>query len=236
MIEVLVMGVGLTLDQATFDALRRAVEKETKVLVQTSTMIRNGVLIDDVILTKSSGYVSGYEIREQRTQDGKVVVKVLAQVDQGKLEKDLLSLFAAPAHPTQIDGPLLAGMFQKVLDDRAEKERKYEEACARDRRFKADPTMGKTVPLYAKFGGADAQTGTLKVLLSASFGQFTDRAVNCWDDVDVAVILKDRWGTEVFRMTSPCGVMNLAQGVSFFELKLSPQQLSEVHTVVAVWE
>jgi hypothetical protein len=79
---------------AISDALRAAVEKVMGTLVDAQTRVENYELLDDSILTRSVGYVTGYEVTEIR-EDGeylKVLIRAVVNKDAVIEKLDTLKL------------------------------------------------------------------------------------------------------------------------------------------------
>ena len=87
----------LARDRATEDALRRAVEQAIGTLVSSETEVRNSQLVKDRILTRSRGYVRGYEVTATKEEAGAVQVTVKAEVGADALENDLEAIGVALA-------------------------------------------------------------------------------------------------------------------------------------------
>ncbi|MEO0143647.1 MAG: flagellar assembly protein T N-terminal domain-containing protein [candidate division WOR-3 bacterium] len=79
-------------DRAISDALRNAVEQALGTYIESQTIIENYNLIEDNILSKSKGYVKNYKIISEKQEDGLYRVKIIAIVDNKKIEDDLSSL------------------------------------------------------------------------------------------------------------------------------------------------
>jgi len=92
--EAAIVGGNRTLarDRATEDALRRAVEQAVGTLVASETEVKNSQLVRDKILTRSSGYVQGYQVTGQKEEAGAVLVTVKAKVSTAALENDLQAI------------------------------------------------------------------------------------------------------------------------------------------------
>lgn len=67
-------------EEAIAQANRLAVEQVLGVYVVSETQVANAVVIKDNILTKASGYVSGYKVLSSHVKDGIYTVKVEATV------------------------------------------------------------------------------------------------------------------------------------------------------------
>ncbi len=78
-------------DRAKSDALRNAVEQAAGVLAASKSKFLNSVLLKDLILTQSVGYVKSYEILSERREDGIYVVEIEAVVSDENLWNDVLA-------------------------------------------------------------------------------------------------------------------------------------------------
>ncbi len=74
------------------EALRRAVEQETGVLLLSETQVTNLALEQDRILAQSAGYVTRYQVVGESRQDDVLTVTVEASVDRARLSKDLVAI------------------------------------------------------------------------------------------------------------------------------------------------
>jgi hypothetical protein len=99
--QVTVVGMGSILggdkasarDKAIEDAMRKAVEQAIGTTVTSNTLVQNAVLVEDNILSWSSGYVSNYKItREGAGPADSYEVEMLATVDTGSLRNDAAAL------------------------------------------------------------------------------------------------------------------------------------------------
>jgi len=80
-------------DKALDDAMRNAVEQAIGVAIKSETLVQNAILVEDNILSWSSGYVSTYKIlREGRAPAESYEVEILATVDTGNLRNDATAL------------------------------------------------------------------------------------------------------------------------------------------------
>lgn len=76
-------GYGQTHELALKDAMRNAVEQTVGIVIGSETLIQNFALVSDKILSKSLGFVSSYELlQEKQEQDGEWEISILAQVDE----------------------------------------------------------------------------------------------------------------------------------------------------------
>lgn len=77
-------------EDATNDALRKAVEQVVGMMIDSRTVTENFMLLEDKIYTKTSGYVQSYkEISSTQRVDNSLEVTVEAVVKTGDLKNDL---------------------------------------------------------------------------------------------------------------------------------------------------
>jgi len=80
-------------DMAIKDAKRKAVEQVAGTLVTSETYIKNFMMVEDNILTKSEGYVRNYEILSEGEVDRYTYeVEIKAEVSQGDIVEDLAAI------------------------------------------------------------------------------------------------------------------------------------------------
>lgn len=93
-IEVVAEGVAFSEKQAILNAQRNAVEQGLGLFLDSSTKIKNFKLIQDRVLSSSSGFVTSYEVlSKRRTADGRAVrVKIKATVARDLLKNRLMAL------------------------------------------------------------------------------------------------------------------------------------------------
>jgi len=85
-------GEGPSKEQALYSAMRRAVEQMVGVQLQSSTTVVNFALVQDKILSHSTGYVTNYKIiKEGKTGDG-YSVTIAATVDSKLIKDDIDAL------------------------------------------------------------------------------------------------------------------------------------------------
>lgn len=84
--------VGAAKDKAVQNAQRNAVEQVVGTLVDSETLVQNNMLINDKIYTQTAGYVCGYKIISERSDNNNYYVTISACVEQGNLENNLLAL------------------------------------------------------------------------------------------------------------------------------------------------
>ncbi len=76
-------------DDAVNDAQRNAVERVMGTHVESSTITKNFMLIQDNIYTKTSGYISNYEVTNETEDPDMITVTVRATVKESELVSDL---------------------------------------------------------------------------------------------------------------------------------------------------
>ena len=79
-------------EEAIAQAARLAVEQAVGVYVVSETLVENMALVNDSILTKSSGFVSGYKILSESKANGVLTVKIEATVGVEPLVDQLAKL------------------------------------------------------------------------------------------------------------------------------------------------
>ena len=79
-------------ERALQQALRLAVEQVAGVIVESETIVRNLALFEDNILTRTEGYVRGFEILFEEEADGILRIEVDVEVVRGRLTADLQSI------------------------------------------------------------------------------------------------------------------------------------------------
>lgn len=94
--QVNISGYGTTIDEAERDALRNAVEQAVGTMVDSTTLVKNNMLINDEIYTQSRGYITNYTILSKRlSADGMYEIIINANVDtnpNSKLMNELTRL------------------------------------------------------------------------------------------------------------------------------------------------
>lgn len=103
LVEVTVVGMGMTKKDAVRDALRKAVERAAGTYIYSQSKTKDFVLIRDTILTRSAGFVQSYEeISAKQSEDGvwaikvKAVVSIKGIVDTWGVVKNLLMQMGRP--------------------------------------------------------------------------------------------------------------------------------------------
>lgn len=79
-------------NKAIQQAQRNAVEKVLGSMVKSSTLVKDGALIEDKIYSKSSGFVQKYELLSEKKSDGTKIVEIKADVVLGDVKDDAMAL------------------------------------------------------------------------------------------------------------------------------------------------
>ncbi len=129
---VMATGEGETKDEAVKMALRSAVEQGVGVLIDSETLIENNQLISDKVYSEVKGYIKGYDVLEEKEEDGLFEAKVKATVALARLRKDIKALNIildekenpriAVAFKEYVDGaelpaPVLRPLFEKTFKE-----------------------------------------------------------------------------------------------------------------------
>lgn len=128
-------------EAALRDAMRKAVETGLGTLLESRTVVENFELKKDEIFSRANGYVSSYEVLEEKKQLDTYVMKVRAVVNQQKLGDDaralglLLELVGKPKMMIMVDeywwDQGLPKERQELVDDPASAARIAERFLAR---------------------------------------------------------------------------------------------------------
>lgn len=86
-VKVKAKGVGADKTEALKDAYRDAVERAVGMFVDAEQMVKNDEAIKDEILTQSNAYIKKCDIVREQTQNGVVIISVLAYVVRQPLTK-----------------------------------------------------------------------------------------------------------------------------------------------------
>lgn len=182
-------------DKAIQAALRAAVEQACGTLVAAETQVRNSQLVSDRILTKASGYVSGYDVVSEKEEKGVVSVTVKAKVGTDKLADDLAAIGLTLARKGM---PRIAVLVsEQAIDDQSPKSWWAKDAgkpgavslelgLFENGLAGAWTPEGFTFVDHATLGGALAKSGALS-------SQLTDKEVQAIGEVtdaDVVVLGK----------------------------------------------
>lgn len=97
-------GKGRARDIAIEDALRKAVEQAVGTFIQSETVVKNAMLINDEIIARSKGYVQKYDLIGESNDGSLYKVTVEAHVAAGKLQDDLagIGLLMARKHKPRV--------------------------------------------------------------------------------------------------------------------------------------
>jgi len=85
-------GYGIDEEQATKMAFRAAIEQYIGVVVDSNSIVKNNELIEDNLLTASSGYIQTFKVISSKNVEGLVQVKILATVESQKLIQSIKKL------------------------------------------------------------------------------------------------------------------------------------------------
>lgn len=123
--EISSVGSDETPDLAVLRALKTAVEKETRVLVDSKTLVYNGELISETIITRSTAYITRYRVIKLVKHKSKWVAHVACVVNENALINDLF-----PSNSNKslgLNGPLLGIKVAQFYGDVAYKQTKQQE-------------------------------------------------------------------------------------------------------------
>lgn len=97
-------GKGRARDTAIEDALRKAVEQAVGTFIQSETVVKNAMLINDEIIARSKGYIQKYDLIGESDDGSLYKVTVEAHVAAGKLQDDLagIGLLMARKHKPRV--------------------------------------------------------------------------------------------------------------------------------------
>ena len=90
--NIIVTGYGANREQALNNAFKTAIEQYVGVIVDTDTMLKNGRLIKDNILTASNGFIQTYKELSVNEENGLFEVRIEAVVKSQKVFKKIKSL------------------------------------------------------------------------------------------------------------------------------------------------
>ena len=102
-------GRGITRDAALHNAMRAAIETELGAFVDSRTLMKNRIIINDEVSVNSSGYISGYEIISEHSEGDLYFVKIIAEVNSDAVRTGLMSrLQKKNLVDTNFDSPRIA--------------------------------------------------------------------------------------------------------------------------------
>jgi hypothetical protein len=87
--KVTVEGWGETIESAKIDASKAAVDLVVGMYTASESLVRNGELINDEVLTYSNGYIVSFETVNSRKEDGFWIVNAEVEVEVGKVTQKL---------------------------------------------------------------------------------------------------------------------------------------------------
>ena len=117
--DVIATGYGTSKQQALNNAFKTAIEQYVGVVIDSETMMKNGKLIKDNILTASNGFIKTYKELSVDKSDGLVEVKINATVKSQDIFNKIKSL-----NITTISIEGLNGISSKIKDVQARKSTK----------------------------------------------------------------------------------------------------------------
>ena len=79
-------------DNAIVDAQRKAVEQAVGVLMSSESVVQNYEIVSDRILTQSAGYITSYDVLDEKHDDKEYRVTIRAVIGMGALENDVQAI------------------------------------------------------------------------------------------------------------------------------------------------
>lgn len=128
--DIVVTGFGTTIEEAKKNAFRSAVEAIVNNYVDAATLIRNGELIEDEVLSYSAGLIEkAIPVGEpKKTVEGLFYVKIKATVKKLQIRERLRAL---PAVNVPLDGESLYARMVSAQDNLADGEAMIRSVLAR---------------------------------------------------------------------------------------------------------
>ena len=125
-VSMVVSGEGKDKNEATFNALRSAIEQTCGTFISANTTILNDKLVADEMVSLSSGNIKSYEYVSENTQpNGNVYVTVKTTVSVDKLT----TFCESKGMTTELKGALFAMNIKKMDFDRLAEEKAVENLC-----------------------------------------------------------------------------------------------------------
>ena len=90
--EIFESGEQTAFNSALKHAMKKAVAKVLGTIVQSQTIVKNSILVEDKIYAKSYGFVQKYEVLEEKNVNNVKRVTIKAWVVLGDVKKDALAL------------------------------------------------------------------------------------------------------------------------------------------------
>ena len=89
LLEILVLGTGLDLDHAVYDAIHNAAVFETRVAVKTKTQVSNGEITDNFTVNAHGFHkIDCFEVKQIFEDNGLYKVRVLVRVHSELIPED----------------------------------------------------------------------------------------------------------------------------------------------------
>lgn len=125
-VSLVVSGEGEDKEEATFKALRSAIEQAYGTFVSANTTILNDQLVADEIVSLSSGNIQKYEyVSENKMPNGNTLVTLSATVSIDKL----VSFAESKGMEAELKGGLFAMNIKKMEFDKKAEEKAVENLC-----------------------------------------------------------------------------------------------------------
>lgn len=125
-VSLVVSGEGKNKEEATFNALRSAIEQAYGTFVSANTTILNDQLVADEIVSLSSGNIKKYEyVSENKMPDGNTFVMLSATVSIDKL----VTFAESKGMTAELKGGLFAMNLKKMEFDKKAEEKAVENLC-----------------------------------------------------------------------------------------------------------
>lgn len=125
-VNLVVSGEGKDKEEATFKALRSAIEQAYGTFVSANTTVLNDQLVADEIVSLSSGNIKKYEyVSENKMPDGNTFVTLSATVSIDKL----VSFAESKGMEAELKGGLFAMNIKKMEFDKQAEEKAVENLC-----------------------------------------------------------------------------------------------------------
>ena len=85
-------AIDIARDAAVEDAQKKAIEQAIGIFIDSQTQVENFQLISDNILSQVKGYVTRYNLIDERQDSGLLRVRINAEISLGKLSDDLSAI------------------------------------------------------------------------------------------------------------------------------------------------
>ena len=125
-VSLVVSGEGKDKDEATFNALRSAIEQACGTFISANTTILNDKIVADEVVSLSSGNITSYEYVTETTQpNGNVYVTVKTTVSVDKL----ITFCESKGMKAELKGAAFAMKIKKMEFDKKAEEKAVENLC-----------------------------------------------------------------------------------------------------------